>query len=157
MSRYIKNDVLAEVMRRCKGKCIHCGTTQNLQFGHIIAFSKGGSNSIANLVIECETCNKKKGTDFLPIDYLKLDHFIKEKRFLQLFKDFYTKYITKKTDDLFFLTPKNVDKFNKINDTSYTWESFYDEILNYTTRIAKIHENICVIDNRIWSENKCQK
>jgi len=76
--RYVKNDIAAKVMRECEGKCVHCGSTENLQFGHIIAFSKGGATNTANLIIECEKCNLKKGIEFLPVKHLNLKDFLKE-------------------------------------------------------------------------------
>ena len=76
-NRYIKNDIVAEVMRLCEGKCVHCGSIEKLQLGHIIPFSKGGNNSISNLIIECEKCNKEKGIKFLPTKNIKINYFLK--------------------------------------------------------------------------------
>ena len=87
MKRHIKNDVLAEVMRLCGGKCVHCGATENLQFGHIIPHSRGGSKTVSNLIIECETCNKKKGTKFLPTKFFNLETFSKNKSIFEFFRD----------------------------------------------------------------------
>lgn len=60
-SRHITNDVKAEVMRRDNGTCVECGAKQDLQFGHIIPFSVGGSSTVDNIQVECAKCNLSKG------------------------------------------------------------------------------------------------
>lgn len=42
------------------GKCLYCGTTQQLTVDHIIAVTKGGSDDISNLQCLCFLCNVKK-------------------------------------------------------------------------------------------------
>lgn len=44
------------------GKCIYCGTDQNIQIEHRIPLSRGGTNWPSNLVPACQTCNCRKGT-----------------------------------------------------------------------------------------------
>ena len=56
----IPEEVKFEVWRRDEGKCVICNSNQNLEFDHIIPFSKGGSNTARNLQLLCETCNRKK-------------------------------------------------------------------------------------------------
>jgi hypothetical protein len=56
----IPEDVKFEVWRRDEGKCVICGSKENLEFDHIIPFSKGGGNTVRNLQLLCETCNRKK-------------------------------------------------------------------------------------------------
>lgn len=46
---------------RDQGKCVYCGSTQNLTIDHVIPRSRGGSNEWNNLVIACRECNHKKG------------------------------------------------------------------------------------------------
>lgn len=59
-SRYIPKQVRKRVWQRDKGRCVECGTTENLQYDHIIPFSKGGANTVENIQILCERCNKRK-------------------------------------------------------------------------------------------------
>ncbi|MEO6831629.1 MAG: HNH endonuclease [Chitinophagaceae bacterium] len=60
ITKNIKNDV----WKRDEGKCVRCGSNVNLEFDHIIPFSKGGSSTSRNLQLLCETCNRKKGGNF---------------------------------------------------------------------------------------------
>lgn len=43
----IPQDILDKVWNRDGGKCVQCGTQENLEFDHIIPFSKGGATHIA--------------------------------------------------------------------------------------------------------------
>jgi len=59
--RRIADDVKREVWRRDGGKCVRCGSRENLEYDHIIPLSKGGSNTVRNIELLCETCNRGKG------------------------------------------------------------------------------------------------
>lgn len=59
-SRYISNDVKAEVMRRDGGRCRRCGATEDLQFDHVIPWSRGGANTVKNIQLLCGACNRRK-------------------------------------------------------------------------------------------------
>jgi hypothetical protein len=56
----IPQDVRFAVWRRDEGKCVLCGSNQNLEFDHIIPVSKGGSSTERNIQLLCEKCNREK-------------------------------------------------------------------------------------------------
>ncbi|MDR0682046.1 MAG: HNH endonuclease [Dysgonamonadaceae bacterium] len=56
----IPQDVRDRVWNRDGGKCVVCGSQHNLEFDHIIPFSKGGATTYRNLQLLCENCNRKK-------------------------------------------------------------------------------------------------
>ena len=56
----IPQDVKDKVWNRDSGRCVKCGSQENLEFDHIIPFSKGGANTYRNLQILCRKCNAKK-------------------------------------------------------------------------------------------------
>jgi hypothetical protein len=58
--RKILESVKREIWRRDGGKCSECGSRNNLEFHHIIPFSKGGSNTARNIELLCMECNRKK-------------------------------------------------------------------------------------------------
>ena len=56
----IPQDIMDKVWNREAGKCVQCGSQQNLEFDHIIPFSKGGATTYRNLQILCKKCNIEK-------------------------------------------------------------------------------------------------
>ena len=56
----IPQDVKDKVWNRDNGKCIQCGSNENLEFDHIIPLSKGGANTYRNIQLLCEHCNRSK-------------------------------------------------------------------------------------------------
>ena len=42
-------------------ECAYCGSTEKLQWEHIIPRSKGGPDTIDNMVLACPACNISKG------------------------------------------------------------------------------------------------
>lgn len=59
-SRTISQTVKDQVWNRDNGKCTSCGATENIEFDHIVPFSKGGSNTYRNIQLLCENCNRIK-------------------------------------------------------------------------------------------------
>jgi hypothetical protein len=59
-SRRISQRVKDQVWRRDEGKCVECGSNENLEFDHIIPHSKGGANTYRNIQLLCEQCNRSK-------------------------------------------------------------------------------------------------
>lgn len=60
-NRIIPSAVKLDVWRRDKGRCVICGSTDNLHFDHIIPYSKGGSSLVAeNIQILCARHNLQK-------------------------------------------------------------------------------------------------
>lgn len=60
-NRLIPAEVKREVWKRDKGKCVVCGSKENLHFDHIIPYSKGGSSLVAeNIQLLCAKHNLEK-------------------------------------------------------------------------------------------------
>jgi hypothetical protein len=57
----IPEEVRIAVWRRDQGKCVRCGGRENLEYDHIVPVSKGGSNTVRNVELLCESCNRQKG------------------------------------------------------------------------------------------------
>ena len=59
--RLIPTAVKLAVWTRDKGRCVKCGSTDNLHFDHIIPYSKGGSSLVAeNIQLLCARHNLEK-------------------------------------------------------------------------------------------------
>lgn len=61
-NRYISADVQREVWARDGGSCVNCDSEESLEFDHVIPYSKGGSNSAANIQLLCCECNRRKSS-----------------------------------------------------------------------------------------------
>ena len=58
--RAIPKNVQTNVWRRDQGQCVECGSKENIEFDHIIPWSKGGGNTTRNIQLLCQECNRKK-------------------------------------------------------------------------------------------------
>lgn len=65
-TRSIPQDVKIAVAARDGGRCRQCGSTTDLHFDHVIPWSKGGANTVANIQLLCGSCNRRKGDDDIP-------------------------------------------------------------------------------------------
>lgn len=57
----IPPDIRSEVWRRDGGRCVNCGSNENLEFDHVIPVSMGGAHTVRNLQLLCVSCNAAKG------------------------------------------------------------------------------------------------
>ena len=57
----ISDEVKIFVWRRDRGRCVKCGSGENLEFDHIIPLSKGGSNTARNIQLLCESATARRG------------------------------------------------------------------------------------------------
>ena len=76
ISRVISREVQFKVIRRDNNTCQICSKTvldKDIQFDHIIPWSKGGSSDESNIRILCPECNRKRGNDF-ESEYLVKDY-----------------------------------------------------------------------------------
>jgi HNH endonuclease len=65
-SRVIPQDVKIAVSVRDQGKCVQCGSTEDLHFDHKVPWSRGGTNTVNNIQLLCGPCNRRKGADDIP-------------------------------------------------------------------------------------------
>lgn len=83
MSRYIPDKIRERVWQRDGGRCVICGSKKDIEYDHIIPYSKGGSNSMGNIQLLCKRHNQIK-TDFINAgftlnrDYPKEGYILKE-------------------------------------------------------------------------------
>ena len=59
-SRYIPDALKREVIDRDRGACVTCGSSENLEYDHIVPISAGGKSELSNLQLLCRSCNRKK-------------------------------------------------------------------------------------------------
>jgi hypothetical protein len=66
--RLIPTEVKIQVWQRDRGRCVICGSTENLHYDHDLPFSKGGTSySAKNVRILCMKCNLKKSGRIMAI------------------------------------------------------------------------------------------
>ena len=50
-----------KIKEKWGNECAYCGSEENLTIDHVIPRSKGGHNSVENMVCCCQSCNQDKG------------------------------------------------------------------------------------------------
>lgn len=65
-TRSIPQWVKVQVAARDGARCVSCGSTEDLQFDHLIPFSRGGSSTDPNNIqLLCGRCNRFKGNRYI--------------------------------------------------------------------------------------------
>ena len=60
-TRVIPSEVKREVWKRDEGRCVQCGSTDNLHFDHVLPFAKGGTSLLPeNIQLLCARHNLRK-------------------------------------------------------------------------------------------------
>jgi HNH endonuclease len=57
----IPREVKVAVWQRDQGRCVQCGSNEELEFDHIVPVARGGSNTERNVQLLCAACNREKG------------------------------------------------------------------------------------------------
>ena len=89
MSRYIPDDIKSIIWRRDGGRCIVCGSNKDLEYDHIIPFSKGGATTKNNLQLLCKKHNRQK-KDFIDAGFIvskNITDWMKENLLEELLND----------------------------------------------------------------------
>jgi hypothetical protein len=60
LRQQIPEDVRIAVWRRDGGACVRCSSRDRLEYHHIVPVSRGGSNTVRNIELLCEVCNRSK-------------------------------------------------------------------------------------------------
>ena len=60
-TKYLSVDTRRAVIERDGGRCAACGTTEDLQFDHVVAVVHGGGDETENIQLLCRRCNRAKG------------------------------------------------------------------------------------------------
>ena len=67
INRSIPREVQFRVLKRENQICRECGRSvqdEDVEFDHVIPYSKGGSSDESNVRLLCKTCNRKRGANF---------------------------------------------------------------------------------------------
>lgn len=68
MGSWLSNKKKELVIKRTHSRCGYCGKEMPIKdqtIDHVIPKSKGGDNSLSNLLLSCKTCNSSKGIRML--------------------------------------------------------------------------------------------
>lgn len=68
------------ILSRDNHECFYCGATKDLAIDHIIPISKGGDNTMGNLVTSCKSCNSQKhAANLLPVFYNQVKECVEDR------------------------------------------------------------------------------
>jgi 5-methylcytosine-specific restriction endonuclease McrA len=89
LKRQVMSDLttsqVKEVMSRIN-QCAYCGNLKNLTIDHVIPLSKGGLNTISNVLPACLSCNASKNNRDV-LNWYKSQPFYSEERVLKYLSD----------------------------------------------------------------------
>ncbi len=60
--RAIPAAIAGEVTRRDRGRCVICGSQNELEMDHILPFARGGDHTVENLRLLCYECHRRRDT-----------------------------------------------------------------------------------------------
>ena len=130
------------VKSRDKAICFHCkAEDENGACDHLQPISRGGTDSIMNLVWSCKSCNSKKGNRITNDDYLeivnKLDPTDEYPKFDKIFRSLLVAVVK-------YLIPP----YPKYQSPHYFWN-----IEHYRETILKMRQNIVTawLRDQIWT------
>lgn len=61
----ISESDLQKMLNRFDGRCAYCGEKGEMTMDHVVPLSRGGSNSIGNILPACKRCNSSKSARFI--------------------------------------------------------------------------------------------
>lgn len=62
--RHVPQSVRHQVFRRDGGRCLACGSHDDLHYDHVVPFAHGGSSDVDNIQLLCAGCNLSKGARY---------------------------------------------------------------------------------------------
>jgi 5-methylcytosine-specific restriction endonuclease McrA len=68
---YFTEEEWLALLEECGGRCLSCGTAEDLSADHIVPLCLGGSNEIGNIQVLCCECNCLKADSV--VDYRALE------------------------------------------------------------------------------------
>lgn len=57
----VTGEMRRAVYERDRGRCVTCGSPNDLEYDHVLPVAKGGATSVDNLQLLCRPCNRRKG------------------------------------------------------------------------------------------------
>ena len=72
-SRYVSVETKKVVFTRDGGVCQCCGSSQSIEYDHIMPFSCGGTSVVSNIQLLCLKCNRSKSNScYCKVHYRKV-------------------------------------------------------------------------------------